>query len=191
MKNAFFYLSVLFFLLTTNYLNGQWLNEATLNSTVLLEKIENNNISPYGTGFLFYNYNNTPDVIVVTCAHLIKNKNIISVRLNPDSTLIKILSEKEKKGTIIQNAIIEKNSIRFIVDLAKNPSYIHPTLDIAAFTFKMPFIYDKSDTIIKPLKLADFSLIPKSILKKRSELSLGDEVYFIGFPLGYGAIGSL
>jgi hypothetical protein len=172
-------------------LNAQWLNNETLKTTVLLEKFDGKDLIPHGTGFLFYNYNKTTDIIVVTCAHLIQNKEVLSVRLNPDSTLIKILSEAQKKGTIIQNALIEQNSIRFFVDLSKSPSFIHPTLDVAAFAFKMPLIIDKSDTLFKPLKLADISFIPKSIIKKRADLSLGDEVYFIGFPLGYGSLNNV
>ena len=164
-------------------LKSQWLDKQTLNATVLLEKVEKNGFPPYGTGFLYYNYENTPDNIVVTCAHLVKGKKIISVRVNPDTSLINILTEQEKKGTIIQNVLIEENSIRFIVDLTETPVYIHPTLDIAAFTFKIPALYSNGEQ----LKLANFLFIPKSAVKQRSEISLGDEVYFIGFPLGYGA----
>ena len=55
-------------------LNAQWLNNETLKTTVLLEKFDGKDLIPHGTGFLFYNYNKTTDIIVVTCAHLIQNK---------------------------------------------------------------------------------------------------------------------
>ena len=149
-------------------LKSQWLDKQTLNATVLLEKVENNGFPPYGTGFLYFNYENTLDNIVVTCAHLVKGKKIISVRVNPDSSLIKILSEEERKGTLIRNVLIEENSVRFIVDLTKTPVYIHPTLDIAAFTFSIPALYSNGE----PLKLANFLFIPKSAIKQRNEISL-------------------
>lgn len=177
---------IIFILLITNISYAQWIDKQTLNSTVLIEKVDEKGFSPYGTGFLIYNYDNTTEHIVVTCAHLIRGKKLISLRVNPDSSLMNKLSVQAQKGTIVRNVLIEKNSIRFIIDLTKIPVYIHPKLDIAAFNIVVPEIYSNLDSSNKPLKLVDFLFIPKSVVERRANLSLGDEVYFIGFPLGYG-----
>jgi hypothetical protein len=175
-------------ILSLTYLNsfGQWLDEQTIQSTVLIEKITDEGFITHGTGFLMYNYDSQSDFVVVTCAHLISNKKMLSIRFNPDSSLLKHLSVKEKRGTFVKNVIITESSIRLLVQLDDNNRYIHPELDIAAFHFSFPQLVKKTDTGMINLKAIDFKLIPHSQIKKKSELSLGDEVYFIGFPLGYG-----
>ena len=184
MKELSRLLIILSVLLHTNISNGQWLEKQSLNTTVLLEKIDKNGFSPYGTGFLVYNYDNTEEQIVITCAHLIRGKKTISLRVNPDSSFINRLSAQARKGVLFKNVLIEENSIRFIIDLTKTPVYIHPELDIAAFNIVVPILAIEPNS--SPIKPVNFLFVPQSMIKKRADLSLGDEVYFIGFPLGYG-----
>jgi len=183
---------MLFFLLMLTMstdLQCQWLDKQNLQATVLIEKIDSNhNFIPHGTGFLIYNYDKkSSELIVVTCAHLLKGKSEICVRVNPDTSIVGKLSFGKYQGALINNALITNNSIRFIVDLKKIPTFFHPQKDIAAFYFSVPAIYQQKDSITRLLKLVDILSIPKSGIRFKKDLSLGDEAYFIGFPLGYGA----
>jgi hypothetical protein len=187
MVNIKLSLLALFGILSFNIAYSQWLDPQLLKSTVLLEKIQNNSFVPHGTGILMYNYNNPSELIVVTCAHLIRDKKQISVRVKPDSNFIKVLSQTGQKQLVINNAIVIGNTLRFLASLESDNCFIHPTLDIAAFRLIIPpaiFVTDTSRTRIEMSKLLG---IPKSGLEFRKDLLLGDEVYFIGFPLGYGA----
>jgi len=185
MRNIVLIVSVT--ILTANNIIAQWLDKQTLQSTVLLEKITPEGYMTHGTGFLMYNYEDQTEIIVVTCAHLLSNKNQISVRVNPDSAILNHLTLTGDRGTLINNVILTKNSIRIIVDLTAQNTFIHPKLDIAAFYFNFPNIVKHTDTGIIEIKTINLKLIPYiSGIQKRESLSLGDEVYFIGFPLGYG-----
>lgn len=165
----------------------QWLDPQTLKSTVLLEKIQGTNFVTHGTGILMYNYDNPSELIVVTCAHLIKNKNQISVRVKPDSSFIKILKESGQKNLLIENALVINNTVRFIADITGQKSFIHPQLDVAAFRLTIPPVFHFTDSSRTQIEMSKLLGIPKSGIAYRKELSLGDEVYFVGFPLGYGA----
>jgi len=163
---------------------AEWFDDQALRSTVLLEKIEQNKFTPFGTGIYIYNYESRTKLIVVTCAHLIKGKSRISVRVNADSSIINHLMLNKKQGMTYRNAIIKDNTVRLIVELKDN-YYINPKLDIAAFYFRIPALYND---IGEEIRLTEPAGVPKSSFKYRNELSLGDEVYFVGFPLGYGSL---
>jgi hypothetical protein len=165
----------------------QWLDPQTLKSTVLLEKVQGTNFITHGTGILMYNYDNPTELIVVTCAHLLKNKNQISVRVKPDSSFIKLLKETGQKHLLVENALVINNTVRFIADISGQKSFIHPQLDIAAFRLKIPPVFHITDSSRTQIDMSKLLGIPKSGVAYRKELSLGDEVYFVGFPLGYGA----
>lgn len=166
----------------------QWLDPQTIQATVLLEKIDNNTFITHGTGTLMYNYDKPNEYIVVTCAHLIKGKNQISVRVRPDTSFIRLLKETgQKKQVIIDNAIILGNTVRFIADLRGNNKYIHPNLDIAVFRLQVPPVFYYTDTSQTQVKMSKLLSIPRSMIEYKKDLKLGDETYFIGFPLGYGA----
>lgn len=167
--------------------NSQWLDPQILQATVLLEKIQNNTFITHGTGILMYNYDNPHEFIVVTCAHLLKGKNQICVRVKPDTSFLNTLSQTGQEQLVIENIIVFENTVRFMVNLGRKDIYIHPELDIAAFRLQIPRIShytDTSETIVEMTKLLG---IPRSRIEYKKDLSLGDEVYFVGFPLGYGA----
>ncbi|MDZ7723426.1 MAG: serine protease [candidate division KSB1 bacterium] len=179
-------------LLLPIYCFSQWLDQGSLQATVLLEKLKDSELIPHGTGFLLYNYDNPRDYIVVTCAHLIKNRNEIFVRMNIDSSITQAFKEKGKIDGIYtaeRNWEIIENNIVFKINLSSNPkSYvINDSLDIGAFFINIPILIVEDDTSKKALKFSQKLGVPKSGFKYRKELSLGDEVYFIGFPFGIGA----
>lgn len=185
MSRSYLKLLLAFSLISNSQLTfTQWFDPQTLQATVLLEKIENNRYIPHGTGILFYNYDDPKDYIVVTCAHLIKGKDVISVRVNPDSTLLHIIAGIGNKSVVINNAIISKHSIRFIAALGEKDKFINSELDIAAFKLKVSKLKSTNDSVI--YDLSKLRGVPKSALDYRNDLQLGDELYFIGFPLGYG-----
>ena len=64
---------------------------------------------------------------------------------------------------------------------------IHPNLDIAVFRLQVPPIFHITDTSRTQVQASKLLSIPKSHIDFKTDLKLGDEVYFIGFPLGYGA----
>ena len=121
----------------------QWFDYQVIQSTVLLEKIINNKFINHGTGFLMFDYKSKKKIIVVTCAHLLKNKKTISVRVNPDSTIIKQLKINKKKAGVYKNAMILGNSLRFIIQLKDN-FVIDSMCDIAVFKFDMPYLNKKT-----------------------------------------------
>jgi hypothetical protein len=167
---------------------SQWLDPQTLQSTVLLEKIQNDSFITHGTGILIHNYDIPNEFIVVTCAHLIAGKSEISVRVKPDSTFLKLWKQTGQKQVIIENAIFIGNTVRFIAKLDDKYSFSQSDLDIAAFRLKIPPIFLTSDTVTKRINVTNLLGIPtKSGIEYRKNLSLGDEIYFVGFPLGYGA----
>ena len=108
-------------------ISAQWLDTQTIQSTVLLEKITPEGFLTHGTGFLMYNYEDQTKIIVITCKHLILNKNQISVRFNPDSSILPHLSI-ENQVTLLNNVILTKNSIRIVVDLTEHNTFFHPKL---------------------------------------------------------------
>jgi hypothetical protein len=167
--------------------NAQWLEPQTLQTTVLIEKIEKNSFIPHGTGILMYNYDKPYEYIVVTCAHLISNKKQLSVRVKPDSSFIALLKETGQKRLVIENAIVINNTVRFIVELGEKEKFIHPDLEIAAFRLRIPAVFYYTDTSQTQIDMTKLLCIPKSGVDYRKDLSLGDEIYFVGFPLGYGA----
>lgn len=175
-------------LLTVNAnLYSQWFNPETLQTTVLLEKIENNRFITHGTGILLFNYDNPREFIVVTCAHLLKDKSQISVRVKPDSTFLNVLKGTGQRQVMIENAIVINNTVRFIAQLGLKDKFIDSDLDIAAFRLKIPAAFHVTDSTYNQIDMTKLKGIPKSGISLKKELTLGDEVFFIGFPLGYGA----
>ncbi|MBN2637414.1 MAG: trypsin-like peptidase domain-containing protein [Prolixibacteraceae bacterium] len=187
MNNLIKSVLVLGFIINHLFCFSQWLDPQTLQATVLLEKIEKNGFITHGTGTLLYNYDIPSEYIVVTCAHLVQGKKELSVRVRPDSSLIDIISNSKQKNAIIENAVIQNNTVRFIADLNGNNKYVDSKLDIAVFRLKIPPIFHITDTSRTQIKVSNLKSISRSYVGYKKELKLGDDTYFIGFPLGYGA----
>ena len=190
-KISFVFLIQFVFFISTHSAFSQWLEPQSLQATVLLEKIENGKFVTHGAGILLYNYINPSENIVVTCAHLIKGKGEICIRVKPDSTFLRILSASGQKQLVIDNAISINNTVRFIANLNDSDKYINPELDIAAFRFKIPPVFHNTDSSSTQIQMTKVRSIPRSGIEYKKNLALGDEVYFIGFPLGIGATNSV
>jgi len=171
---------------------GQWYDPGTAKTTVLLEKEKDGAIETYGTGFLLYNYENPEYPIVITCGHLLR-KSKIFVTINADSSLVSLVKNEAKVPAKILPSrrlwVLEGNKIRCLVNLENKtkPTFItHPNLDIGAFLLSFPFNKLQDDSGNVKAKFANTLSIPRSGITHRKERSIGDEVYFIGFPFGIG-----
>lgn len=158
-------------------------SETMINATVLIEKKDaNNNLIPHGTGFLLHNYAK-PSFVLVTCAHVLKNK-VIYIKIPVDNDIrqklikYKILTIPCQRMTyyLIEDYLLAE------IKLVKDTSYvIDEKLDIGAIPITMCDIDMAKDSIIfKP-----FGIV-KSCMKYKKDIALGDEVYFIGFPFCIG-----
>jgi hypothetical protein len=169
-------------------INAQWFDPQTLNCTVLLEKKQDSMFVPLGTGFVLWNYRNRNQPIVITAGHLL-NRQDLFVSINADSSLIRY-AQKNHLDTIIIDKLkwsIINGKLRAKIRLTKSPvaTYlIDSTIDIGLFLIDMATSTKtfEGDSIC----LAKFQILPKSKFRIRSDVSLGDELYFIGFPFGIG-----
>ena len=181
---------VLLILLNPKFELAQWAEPQTLQATVLIEKESG---QPQGTGFLLYDYENTGSYIVVTCSHLIGANKRFLVRVNADTAIINYLRSENIPAIVLKNvkSIVAKESVTIIVDLYDSDGsklFVQDTsLDIAAFYLSNFNVEIKTDTATNTYKAAKILGIPMSYYAYRKELSLGDEVYFVGFPFGIGA----
>jgi hypothetical protein len=168
-----------------------WFDDLSIRNTVLLEKLEKGEFKPHGTGFLNYNYKNETRPIIVTCAHLLKGSEIY-VKVPADSELILCMKGDNDSITMGESTWkLQNNNLRLRVKLTKNRTYVtHPdtSLDIAAFPIGL---WTSADTKKGHLKFTKTTMMSKSYTRTRSDIFLGDEVYFVGFPFGIGTQGTL
>lgn len=148
---------------------SEWFAPQTMQNTVLLEKVDNDNFVPFGTGFLLYNYKTPEKLIVTTCSHLIQNKSQICVRVNTDSSLVNIFEKIKVKSLVLpeKKCIIYKNSVRFIIQFTDFPqkNYIlHDSLDIGVFIIEIPKLIYTQDTLKTEIKITDLLTIPRSFI---------------------------
>jgi len=146
--------------------HAKWFGEQTINSIVLLEKRVGQRYVPHGTGFLLYNYRTKSNATIVTCAHLLKPKELYVV-VRADTAFINVLNESAKSAVIFGNSRwnLDGPNLRLRVTLKRDSTYVaHDSLDIAAKT----------------------TMIARSTIRKRDKAHLGEEVYFVGFPFGIG-----
>ena len=174
------------FLLLTFYFNvtAQWFDQQSLSSTILLEKQEGDSIVPYGTGFTLWNYSNPDYPIVITAGHLIRNKSELFISVNADSSFISYL-KKQNADTVI----LTQNKLRAKLKFFEHPvpSFIVDTTnDVGIFLIDLATT-GKSINTGDSIRFADFMVIPRSRIKLHNDVSLGDELYFVGFPFGIGA----
>jgi len=186
---------VLLFTLLTNYSIAQstWFDDQSIGSTVLLEKSYNATLQPFGTGFLLFNYTNIAIPYLVTCAHLINNRPEIYVSITADSEFVAYVNKMKNPddySLILGKTkwILFGQKMYAQIKLQKNKTYVvHPdsSIDIAVIPVD---IGSQAEIDGKTIKLAKINAIPKLFYKYRADVKLGDEVFFVGFPLGWGAV---
>lgn len=183
------FLVTLFILLFAKFLFAQWADPQSLQATVLIEKESG---QPHGTGFLLYDYKNSGSYIVVTCSHLIGTHKRFLVRVSADTTIINYLKSRNIPAILLKNvkSVVERESVTIIVDLYGTDGsklFVQDTtLDIAAFYLRNFDVTIKIDSVTNTYKATNMLGIPMSQYAYRKDLSLGDEVYFVGFPFGIG-----
>jgi hypothetical protein len=174
-------------LLPTGLLLAQWFDQQSISSTVLLEKWQDTAFVPFGTGFAIHNYSSVRPIIV-TCAHLLKRSEIY-VTVNADSMLL-AYATKTHIDTIVFDKlkwVVDGKKLRTRVSLRiqPRPTYAAQTgLDVGVFLIDLPsrILQNSGDT----LKISKILGIPRSQLRMRKDVKLGDELYFVGFPFGIG-----
>lgn len=175
----------------TNLLFSQWFDKTSLRSTVLLEKQEGSSLVPLGTGFVMWNYANPDYPIVVTAGHLLKRSEIY-VSVNADSQLITMAKKKNissiKCTKLMWNLIDHKLTSKVsLITGSKQTFIIDDSTDVGIFLIDLYTSgqFTKDDTT----KIAELTLIPRSQIRFRRDVSLGDELFFVGFPFGIGTSG--
>lgn len=168
---------------------AQWFDQQSIGATVLIEKQDGAAIVPHGTGFLLWNYASPDSPIVVTCAHLLK-RNRIFVRVNADTSLLGTIPKGAADSITVGGRTwqIVGGTLRTEVILASLGSAAFATdtqRDIAVFVLAMGGTFQINGEA-SIARVADIVNIPASAVRKRREISLGDELYFTGFPFGIG-----
>lgn len=199
---------ILIIVVLVNTLYAQWYDPATEKAIVLVEKESGGDIIAHGTGLIMYNYDSPGDHYIVTCAHLLKNK-LLYVSINADSSLIDFFNTHLYDNFIFENTywfykngrlhspIIIQTDDKYtvLIDSLNNNVFKTDTIrsvvlddssDIGVFKFTFPlwavFENQPLDTIIIAKNVA----LPISMVADKNEITIGQEVYFIGFPFGYG-----
>ena len=156
-------------------------------TVVLLEKKIGDKFIPHGTGTLFYDYTDDEKTIVVTCEHVLKNKEIY-VSIKTDSSLHAFMTQNKFDHLTFDSTwkwFYSDGKIRTKVELFKDSTFaVHPDgLDIAAFKidYFTSMIHGK-DTIL----ITNQTKIPNTMIKRKSDVDIGEEVFFLGFPFGIG-----
>lgn len=174
-------------LFPTGLLLAQWFDQQSINNTVLLEKWQDTTFVPFGTGFAIYNYS-SPQPIIVTCEHLLRRKEIY-VTVSADSMFLSYAS-KNRLDTVVFDKLKwvvdgQRLRARILLRAHPRPTYlIQPDLDVGVFRIDLPtyIVQNSKDT----LRISQLLGVPKSQLRMRKDVKLGDELYFIGFPFAIG-----
>ena len=186
----------------------QWFDSVSIRNTVLLEKKVGNTFNPHGTGFLMWNYKNWSRPIVVTCRHLIVGRSEIYVVVTAHSEYTSYMKEVGDTSISMSGStwILEDSKFRLRVPLLSIDTLVN--LQQQDTTFDTTFHYvTHFDTLDQTqLDIAAFpiglltsrkvrgvdliltktTVVPRSAIKYRTDVALGDEVYFVGFPFGIG-----
>jgi len=175
----------------------KWFDSESILATILLEKEMNDTFVPHGTGFLILPYKSKSSIII-TCEHVLRNPTIFLTieiekkyrdvvrRLSTDEQ--REIVEQLKKDNIIWNT--NEDFFRIKVNLKKDSSFfIHPdSLDIAAIKTT---IWGTMPINNIGYKFCNLKQIGISRILEREKLSVGDDIFFIGFPWGIGSPDSI
>lgn len=141
---------------------ASWIPEDYLKSIVLFEKPnDKGELQPHGTGVLLL-YKNV--YIIVTCKHVAMNLQTKVTFTNLFATVNKADGTKSRKSI---DAIHSKYSLHWFyhhndgVDIAVSPVAIEENID-------------------------DIKLLTLDLFEDFEQMPVGDEVFFLGYPLGLG-----
>ncbi len=141
---------------------ANWLNEEFLKTVVLFELPNNNSVlQPHGTGVLI---NYKENFVLVTCRHIV---------VNP-------YTKEEFKGlNVILNRLDGGKEQRSIEQVHRE------------FGLKWVFHHDQNvDIAVTPIAIKqnedDIKLVSQNLFENFENLPLGEDVFFLGYPLGLG-----
>jgi hypothetical protein len=177
----------LFYFFPFSYTQTSWFNEDIINCIVLLEKLDDSQLIPHGTGFLVYNYDTPSNYYIVTCEHVLRNRSIF-VKIPADSSFITMLEKSKKQAVDFGNSIwiLDGKNLVQEIELKRDTNFVVNTdLDIGIFSIKIIGSYRDVNDSSKHY-YTNVKGIPKSMISEKSEVKLGDEVYFLGFPFLIG-----
>jgi len=169
--------------------SAQWFDRQSMLATVLIERSDGEAVVPHGTGFLLWNYASPNSPIIVTCAHLLKRDKVL-VRVNADSSLIAFATRTRQRFIRVNGRTWEvvDRTLRTEIDLhTLGPGALatDSLSDVGAFIIDVGS-HIQVGTDQPGMKFADVIKISASAMRRRQALSLGDELYFVGFPCGIG-----
>ncbi len=161
-----------------HYAQVSGFNENLRRIVVAIEKKQGDEYSYHGTGFILYDYD-SPLRYIVTNKHIIGSHKTLYVTLPIKGN---ILAQEGQK--IDEIWTVTNNNIRGRVELIPDSTVvICDEYDLAVFKMELPtiIIRDNKDTF-----LVDRVSVPNSAIKTLDKVSIGTDVFFIGFPFRIG-----
>lgn len=187
------FLLVTVFTLTTEVaFMQQWFDPRTLRCIVLIEKQVQNNYPALGTGFLVTSdrEDGTRTPILVTAKHVLQRDKIF-ISIPADAEIVAYASKYKKTRFKLGDIWWDLSGERLRCEFkpANNGRYRYAThsdttLDIAAFPLD---VRDTCELDGKILKISKVGVLLSSFFKSKKNVQLGDDIYFVGFPFGYGS----
>lgn len=174
-----FYINISF---SQNDFNKDWLK-----CIVELQKKDSaGNYYTHGTGFCLYNYKGGNFTYLVTCAHVLRNSYIYVRVPSSDSATSKLGILNTSINIFGREWQYDGFSFTTKVDLIKDQSFVvNDSLDIGIvkFPYSSLVFMSPKDTI----NLVDLKKISNSRIKRKNDIEVGSNVYFVGFPFGIGS----
>ena len=161
-------------------------NETVYKAVVLLEKHVGNKFEPHGTGILFTDNQDSSKRIIVTCQHVLARQDIyVTIETTPE---FRALNSTQNGRRLYLNGYewtYNDGVIRTKVTLKKDSSYVrHPHgLDVAVFKVSVPLQITKNSTKTPIVNARDIS---NTFIRLKNNVSVGEDVFFLGFPYGLG-----
>ena len=113
---------------------------------------------------------------------------MVYITIPADNNFLKILKANSTNRVGFGKSIwnVDGQNLRLGVILKKNSTFVtHESLDIAAFPIEF-FSYDRAEDGSEKLRYTSKAAITTSIILKRSEIKVGTETFFVGFPFSIG-----
>jgi len=156
-------------------------------STVLFVKLEGGQLKPHGTGFIVYDYLHEGHAIIVTCSHLLGRRSDLWLVLSATDTLVRAMRAARRESLTLGRVtwVLGRGKLRTRLALVPETTYVEDkALDVAAIPIDLHGSVEVANDEFVPFAAA--SGVPRSRMRLRAYCGLGDEVFFVGFPLGLG-----